>query len=67
VNDPDDLGTMGGMSRNIIPFVSDARETMREFVCYSWRSDIHSKVEAFVEVTLIVVGILGVIACAIGA
>jgi hypothetical protein len=52
----------GGTNRKIIPFVSGLRETRRENVRLSREDDIHSRVEAIFELTLIAAGVAGVIA-----
>jgi hypothetical protein len=53
---------LSGTNGKIVPFVSGVRETRRENVCFSREDDIHSRVEAIFELTLIAAGLAGVIA-----
>jgi hypothetical protein len=57
---------LGGTSRNIVPFVSNLSERKRAVICLSREDDRLSRVEAVVELTLIVVGVAGVIAGVMG-
>jgi hypothetical protein len=52
---------LGGTERKIIPFASGLRETRPESICFLPGDDIHSRVEAIFELTLIVAGVAGVI------
>jgi hypothetical protein len=62
LTDPDSSRIGGGMNGNIVPFVCGLGEKRREFVSFSQGDDLHSRIEAFVEVALIVAGVAGVIA-----
>jgi hypothetical protein len=53
---------LSGTNAKIVPFVSGLGETRRENICFSREDDIHSRVEAIFELTLIAAGVAGVIA-----
>jgi hypothetical protein len=53
---------LSGTNGKIVPFVSGSVETSRETACFSREDDIHSRVEAIFELTLIAAGVAGVIA-----
>jgi hypothetical protein len=53
---------LGGTSGKIIPFASGLRETRQESICFLRGDDIHSRLEAIFELTLIAAGVVGVIA-----
>jgi hypothetical protein len=52
---------LGGRDRKIIPFAPGLKETRQEHFCFLRGDDIHSRLEAIFELTLIVAGVAGVI------
>ena len=57
----DESLVLSGTNGKIIPFASGLRKTRREKVWFSREDDIHSRVEAIFELTLIAAGVAGVI------
>jgi hypothetical protein len=62
LTDPDTTRSLSATKRTIVPFASHFRETKPISICSSREEEIRSRVEALIELMIVVAGLTAIIA-----